>query len=54
MGVPFERYLRRRWDVQRDVAATSPGRLNAEWDASCLPLVNLIFLQKIVKASEED
>ena len=32
LGVSFETYLRRRWDVQRDVAATSPRRLNAGWD----------------------
>ena len=31
MGVSFETYLRRHWDVQRDVAATSPQRLNARW-----------------------
>ena len=31
MGVSFETYLRRHWDVQRDVAATSPRGLNAGW-----------------------
>ena len=31
LGVSFETYLRRHWDVQRDVAATSPRRLNAGW-----------------------
>ena len=31
MGVSFGTYLRRRWDVQRDVVTTSPQRLNAGW-----------------------
>ena len=31
LGVSFETYLRRRWDLQRDVAATSPRRLSARW-----------------------
>ena len=31
LGVSFGTYLRRRWDVQRDVVTTSPGRLNAGW-----------------------
>ena len=30
--VSFGTYLRRRWDVQRDVAATSSRRLNAGWE----------------------
>ena len=31
VGVSFETYLRRYWDVQRDVATTSPRRLVAGW-----------------------
>ena len=31
LGVSFETYLRRCWDVQRDVVATSPRRLLAGW-----------------------
>ena len=27
-------YLRRHWDVQRDIAATSPRRLNVGWVAA--------------------
>ena len=46
LSVSFETYLRRRWDVQRDVAATSPQRLNAGWAAS---LCNLNYLQISVK-----
>ena len=34
LGVSFETYLRRRWDVQRDVVTTSPRRLVAGWDDS--------------------
>ena len=32
-GVSFETYLRRRWDVQRDVVTTSPWRLVTGWVA---------------------
>ena len=31
LGVSFETYLRRRWDIQRDVVTTSPWRLVAGW-----------------------
>ena len=31
LGVSFETYLRRRWDVQRDIVTTSPRRLFAGW-----------------------
>ena len=31
MGASFETYLRRHWDVQRDVVTTSPRRLVAGW-----------------------
>ena len=31
LGVSFETYLRRHWDVQRDVVTTSPRRLVAGW-----------------------
>ena len=31
LGVSFETYRRRRWDVQRDVVTTSPRRLVAGW-----------------------
>ena len=31
LDVSFGTYLRRRWDVQRDVVATLPRRLNAGW-----------------------
>ena len=34
LGVSFGTYLRRHWDVQRDVVTRSPRRVNAEWDAS--------------------
>ena len=34
MGVSFETYLRRCWDVQRDVVTTSPQRLVAGWVGS--------------------
>ena len=30
-GVSFETYLRRRWDMKRDVVPTSPRRLVAGW-----------------------
>ena len=32
LGVSFERYLRRHWDVQRDVVTTSLRRLVAGWE----------------------
>ena len=32
LGVSFETYLRRHWDVQRDVVTTSPRRLVAGWE----------------------
>ena len=32
LGVSFGTYLRRHWDVQRDVVVTPPGRLNAGWE----------------------
>ena len=32
LGVSFETYLRRRWDVQRDVVTTSPRRRFAGWE----------------------
>ena len=31
LGVSFGTYLRRRWDVQRDVVMTSPQRISAGW-----------------------
>ena len=31
LGVSFETYLRRHWDVQRDVVTTSLRRLVAGW-----------------------
>ena len=31
LGVSFETYLGRRWDVQRDIVTTSPRRLAARW-----------------------
>ena len=31
LGVSFGTYLRRRWDVQRDVVTTPPQRLTAGW-----------------------
>ena len=31
LGVSFETYLRRHWDVQRDIATTSPRLLVAGW-----------------------
>ena len=31
LGVSFETYMRRCWDVQRDVVTTSPQRLVAGW-----------------------
>ena len=31
LGISFEMYLRRLWDVQRDLATTSPQRLVARW-----------------------
>ena len=31
LGVSFETYVQRRWDVQRDVVTTSPRRLVAGW-----------------------
>ena len=34
LGVSFDTYLRRRWDVQRDVVTTLPRRLVAGWDAA--------------------
>ena len=34
LGVSFETYLRRHWDVQRDVLTTSPWRLVPGWDSS--------------------
>ena len=46
MGVSFETYLRRRWDVQRDVAATSPRRLNAGWGNTNHELVSNIDVEK--------
>ena len=36
LGVSFETYLRRCWDVQRDVVTTSPRRLIAGWDTRYL------------------
>ena len=36
LGVSIERYLRRRWDVQKDVVTTLPGSLAAEWEISVL------------------
>ena len=32
MAVLFETYMRRRWEVQKDAAATLPQRLVAGWD----------------------
>ena len=32
MSVSSETYLRRHWDIQRDVVRTSPRRLVAGWD----------------------
>ena len=32
LGVSFETYLWRHWDVQRDIVTTSPRRLAAGWD----------------------
>ena len=46
LGVSFETYLRRRWDVQRDVAATSPRRLNAGWGNTNHELVSNIDVEK--------
>ena len=34
LGVSFETYLRRCWDVQRDVLTTSPQCLATGWVAS--------------------
>ena len=31
-GVSFETYLRRRWDVQKDIVTTLPRRLVAGWE----------------------
>ena len=39
LGVSFERYLRRCWDVQKDVTTTSPRRLNAGLGRSSHPEV---------------
>ena len=45
LGVSSETYLRRHWDVQRDVAATSPRRLNAEWIHTFLYTTLFLFLK---------
>ena len=51
LGVSFETYLRRHWDVQRDVAATSPRRLNAGWDISAtFHTISKINLRNFVRS----
>ena len=52
--VSFETYLRRRWDVQRDVVTTSLRRLVAGWDTFnfFLLLVNYLapgLLENVVR-----
>ena len=46
-GVPSRRrwvfHFRRHWDVQRDVASTSPRRLNARWVPSSSGYVSVLF-----------
>ena len=50
LGVSFEKYLRRHWNVQRDVVTTSSRRLVAGWVATFPqmallgPLGNLLYL----------
>ena len=39
LGVSFETYLRRRWDVERDVVPTSPRRLVAGWEVVFLKIL---------------
>ena len=43
LNVSFGTYLQRRWDVQRDVVATSSRRLNVGWDlaAKCFAVKSL-------------
>ena len=43
LGVSFETYLPRCRDIQRDVAATSPRRLNAGWDHSLFCLIRCLM-----------
>ena len=45
LGVSFETYLHRRWDVQRDVVTTLPGRLFAGWGNSFLRSAFYIKMQ---------
>ena len=50
MGVSFETYLRRRWDVQRDVTTTSPRRLVAGSDGT--KQIRPAFISKHNKAGD--
>ena len=46
LGVSFGTYLRRRWDVQRDVVTMSPRRLNAGWVLISILSVYLLKLYR--------
>ena len=47
MGVSFETYLRRHWDVQRDVVTTLLRRLVDGWDWSYITILTIIAIIKI-------
>ena len=42
LGVSFEKYLRRRWDVQRNIFTTSSRRLIAGWVPPNILLVDCL------------
>ena len=47
MGVSFETYLRRYWDVQRDVVTTSLRRVVAGWDSSRVSVTDSKYELKV-------
>ena len=50
LGASFGTYLRRRWDTQKDVITTSPGRLNAGWICSFVSFSIVLVAPFISKA----
>ena len=49
LGVSFETYLRRSWDVQREVVMTSPWRLVAWWLELSISITNVFLYTWILK-----
>ena len=46
LGVSFETYLRRHWDLQRDILTTSPRRLVAGWEVSRPLTADKVLVQR--------